>query len=76
MSLPVAKALVSAMPKIAPLASVARPPARRVRPLDLTFAGKSYADLSLGEKHELATTDKELFDAMRVAHEAAQKSGG
>lgn len=71
-SLPAASALVSALPRIAPLASVKTAPSRKngAAPMDLSFNGKKYGALSWAEKHELASSNKDLFDQMREAHEA------
>lgn len=75
-SLSAATALVSALPRIAPIASVRTAPAvRKESPSpagSLTWNGKSYGEMSIAEKHTLATTDKDLFDQMRMAHEAAK----
>lgn len=68
-SLPAATALVAALPRIAPLSSVKSPPRRPAGPIDLTSDGKTYGEMTLGEKHELAIKDRDLFDAMRIAHE-------
>jgi ClpP class serine protease len=65
--------MLAVMPVIAPTASVNRPPTRKTgsEPVSLTYNGKSYGELSMGEKHQLAHSDKDLFDQMKMAHDAA-----
>jgi HK97 family phage prohead protease len=74
LSLSAAKALVAALPKIAALTSPKVAPARKSATGDLSYNGKGYGELSFSEKHDLAVEDPDLFAAMRVAHEAAQRA--
>lgn len=74
-----AQELVAALPEIPRLASVRNPPkAAKPEPVApagaLTWNGKSYSELTMAEKHNLAHADKDLFDQMRMAHEAASAS--
>lgn len=75
-SLPAAAALVAALPQIPRLANVRTAPAARKAETPaaagaLTWNSKSYSELTIAEKHDLAHADKDLFDQMRMAHEAA-----
>jgi ClpP class serine protease len=71
------RAIVTALPKIGPIASVRNPPPAPKQPsspVDLSFNGKKYADLSWSEREQLHATNKDLFDAMRMAHESEKNA--
>jgi len=78
-SLAAVKSLVAALPRIHQLTSAKSQPVRKDQTTGpLVFNGKAYAELSFAEKHELATTNPDLFAAMKSAHEAtkAERTAG
>ena len=71
------RAIVSALPKLGPISSVRNPPPAPKQPsspVDLSFNGKKYAELSWSEREQLHATNKDLFDAMRMAHESEKSN--